>query len=99
MNLPETVCGMPYHPKLAKQNLAHRKLAKIRRLVMAENKIFTVLVGKDHSEKVHDSISIDPLIKACPKLENLYGIDLTNKIGLDEMYHVIKGSPKLLITM
>jgi FkbM family methyltransferase len=65
---------------------------------LSENKIFTILIGKDHSEKLHDSISIDPLIKACPKLENLYGIDLTNKIGLKEMYQVIKGS-SVIITM
>jgi FkbM family methyltransferase len=65
---------------------------------LSENKIFTILIGKDHSEKLHDSISIDPLIKSCPKLENLYGIDLTNKIGLKEMYQVIKGS-SVIITM
>jgi ADP-heptose:LPS heptosyltransferase len=65
---------------------------------LSENKIFTILIGKDHSEKLHDSISIDPLIKACPKLENLYGIDLTNKIGLKEMYQIIKGS-SIIVTM
>ena len=65
---------------------------------LSENKIFTILIGKDHSEKLHDSISVDPLIKACPKLENIYGIDLTNKIGLKEMYQVIKGS-SVIITM
>jgi ADP-heptose:LPS heptosyltransferase len=66
--------------------------------LLAENKIFTVLVGKDHSEKVHDSISIDPLIKKCPKLDNLYGLDLSNKLDLDGMYHVINNA-KVLITM
>lgn len=65
---------------------------------LSENKIFTILIGKDHSEKLHDSISIDLLIKACPKLENLYGLDLTNKIGLKEMYQVIKGS-SVIVTM
>jgi FkbM family methyltransferase len=66
--------------------------------ILAENKIFTVLVGKDHSEKVHDSISVDPIIKKCPKLDNLYGIDLSNKLDLDGMYHVINNS-KVLVTM
>ena len=65
---------------------------------LSENKIFTILIGQDHSEKLHDSISIDPLIKACPKLENLYGLDLTNKIELNEMYQVIKGS-SVIVTM
>ena len=65
---------------------------------LSENKIFTVLIGQDHSEKLHDSISIDPLIKACPKLDNLYGLDLTNIIELEEMYQVIKGS-SVIVTM
>lgn len=66
--------------------------------LMSENKIFTVLVGKDHSEKVHDSISIEPIVKKCPKLNNLYGLDLSNKLDLDGMYHVINDA-KILITM
>jgi FkbM family methyltransferase len=66
--------------------------------LLSENKIFTVLVGKDHSEKVHDSISIEPLVKKCPKLNNLYGLDLTNKLDLDGMYHVINNA-KVLVTM
>jgi FkbM family methyltransferase len=65
---------------------------------LSENKIFTVLIGQDHSEKLHDSISINPLIKACPKLDNLYGLDLTNIIELEEMYQVIKGS-SVIVTM
>jgi FkbM family methyltransferase len=65
---------------------------------LSDNKIFTILIGQDHSEKLHDSISIDPLIKACPKLENLYGLDLTNVIELEEMYQVIKGS-SVIVTM
>ena len=65
---------------------------------LSSNRIFTVLIGKDHSEKVHDSISTDPLLKSCPKLDNLYGLDLCNKIGLNEMYQVIKGG-SCLITM
>jgi hypothetical protein len=66
--------------------------------LLATNKIFTVLVGKDHSEKVHDSISVDPIVKKCPKLDNLYGLDLSNKLDLDGMYHVINGA-KVLVTM
>lgn len=66
--------------------------------IMAENKIFTVLVGKDHSEKVHDSISVEPIVKKCPKLNNLYGLDLANKLDLDGMYHVINNA-KVLVTM
>lgn len=64
----------------------------------SDNEIFTILIGQDHSEKVHNSISIDPLIKACPKLDNLYGLDLTNKIELEEMYQIIKGS-SVIVTM
>lgn len=66
--------------------------------LLSENKIFTVLVGKDHSEKVHDSISVEPLVKKCPKLNNIYGLDLTNKLDLDGMYHVINNA-KVLVTM
>lgn len=65
---------------------------------LSSNRIFTVLIGKDHSEKVHDSISTDPLLKSCPKLDNLHGLDLCNKIGLNEMYQIIKGG-SCLITM
>ena len=65
---------------------------------LSENKIFTILIGQDHKEKVHDSISIEPIIKACPKLDNLYGLDLCNKIELEEMYQVIKNG-MVLITM
>jgi len=65
---------------------------------LSENKIFTILIGKDHSEKVHDSISVEPIVKACPKLDNLYGLDLCNKIGLEEMYQIIKNGT-VLITM
>ena len=65
---------------------------------LSENKIFTILIGKDHSEKVHDSISIEPIVKACPKLDILYGLDFCNKIGLEEMYQVIKNG-MVLITM
>ena len=66
--------------------------------LLTENKIFTVLVGKDHSEKVHNSISVEPIQKKCPKLNNLYGLDLSNKLDLDGMYHVINNA-KILITM
>ena len=65
---------------------------------LSENQIFTVLIGQDHSEKVHDSISIEPIIKECPRLENLYGLDLCNKIELEEMYQVIKRG-SVLVTM
>jgi FkbM family methyltransferase len=65
---------------------------------LSENKIFTILIGQDHKEKVHDSISIEPIVKACPKLDNLYGLDLCNKIELEEMYQVIKNG-MVLITM
>jgi len=65
---------------------------------LSENKIFTILIGHDHKEKVHDSISVEPIIKACPKLDNLYGLDLSNKIELEEMFQVIKNGV-VLITM
>lgn len=65
---------------------------------LSENQIFTILIGQDHSEKVHDSISIEPIIKECPRLENLYGLDLCNKIELEEMYQVIKRG-SVLVTM
>lgn len=65
---------------------------------LSDNKIFTILIGQDHKEKVHDSISVEPIVKACPKLDNLYGLDLCNKIELEEMYQVIKNG-MVLITM
>jgi len=65
---------------------------------LSMNKIFTVLIGQDHSETLHTSVSSEPLIKACPKLENLYGLDLTNVIELEMMYEVISKS-SVLITM
>lgn len=65
---------------------------------LKSNKIFTVLIGKDHQEIVHSSISVEPLVKKCPTFDNLFGIDLTNKIGLNTMFHVINDS-HMLITM
>jgi ADP-heptose:LPS heptosyltransferase len=65
---------------------------------LKSNKIFTVLIGKDHQEIVHSSISIEPLVKKCPTFNNLFGIDLTNKIGLNTMFHIINDS-HVLITM
>lgn len=65
---------------------------------LSDNKIFTVLIGMDHKEIVHESITTDPLTKECPKLNNLYGIDLTNKISLEETYQIIKNG-KILISM
>ena len=56
---------------------------------LSKEKIFTVLIGNDHKEQVHKSISDEPIVKSCPKLENLYGLDLTNKIELEEMYQLI----------
>jgi len=65
---------------------------------LTENKIYTILIGKDHEEIVHGSISETPIQKKCPKLSNLYGLDLTNSIGLEEMYKIIKNS-RVLITV
>jgi len=65
---------------------------------LKNNKIFTVLIGKDHQEIVHSSISAEPLVKKCPTFDNLFGVDLTNKIGLNTMFHIINDSP-MLITM
>lgn len=56
---------------------------------LAKNKIFTVTIGMDYQETLHQSVSKEPLVKKCPTFENLYGLDLTNKGSLDDMWHVI----------
>jgi len=62
------------------------------------NKIFTVLIGYGHREKLSDTVSDTPLEKICPKFDNLYGLDLSNKGDMDDMYHVINNS-QLIVTM
>lgn len=65
---------------------------------LTENKFFTILIGYGHRENLSKSVSDVPLEKICPKFENLYGLDLSNKGDMDDMYHVIEGA-QCIITM
>ena len=65
---------------------------------LSDNKIFTVLIGFGYKEKLHESLSDQPLEKVCPDFNNLYGIDLTNQGSVSDMWWVINGS-KCIVTM
>jgi ADP-heptose:LPS heptosyltransferase len=65
---------------------------------LKENKIFTVLVGAGYKESVHHSIGDKPLSKDCPMFDDYYGLDLTNKGNISDMWWVINGS-ECFITM
>jgi len=65
---------------------------------LSDNKIFTVLIGFGHKESVHHSISTIPLEKQCPSFDNLYGLDLTNKGTMSDMWHVINRA-NCIVTM
>jgi ADP-heptose:LPS heptosyltransferase len=65
---------------------------------LSDNKIFTVLIGFGYKEKLHESLSDQPLEKVCPDFNNLYGIDLTNQGSVSDMWWVINGST-CIITM
>lgn len=65
---------------------------------LRENKIFTVLIGSGYREELHKSYSDKPLDKYCPTFENVYGLDLTNKGTMSDMWWVINGS-QCIVTM
>lgn len=65
---------------------------------LAYNKIYTITVGMDYSEILHDSVSKKPLVKKCPQFRSLYGMDLTNKGSLSDMWHVINEA-ECIVTM
>jgi hypothetical protein len=65
---------------------------------LKQNQIFTVLIGAGYREELHHSYSDKPLDKECPMFDDYYGLDLTNKGTMSDMWWVINGS-KCLITM
>jgi FkbM family methyltransferase len=65
---------------------------------LKDNQIFTVLIGAGYREKLHHSYSDKPLDKECPMFDDYYGLDLTNKGSMSDMWWVIDGS-QCLITM
>jgi len=65
---------------------------------LKSKKIFTVLVGAGYKEIVHQSIGDGPLSKECPMFDDYYGLDLTNKGNMDDMFWVINGA-KCIVTM
>ena len=65
---------------------------------LKEKNIFTVLVGAGYKEPVHVSLGDKPLTKECPMFDNYYGLDLTNKGSMGDMYWVMKGS-ECIVTM
>lgn len=56
---------------------------------LAENNIFTVLIGQGYTEKLHTSLGKNVLEKACPFFDNLYGIDLSEQGTISDMWHVM----------
>lgn len=65
---------------------------------LKDNNIFTVLIGFGYREILHSSYSDKPLDKECPMFDDYYGLDLTNKGSMSDMYWVIKNS-QAIITM
>lgn len=65
---------------------------------LKNNKIFTVLIGSGYREVLHSSYSDKPLDKECPLFDNYYGLDLTNKGSMSDMWWVINGA-QAIVTM
>jgi FkbM family methyltransferase len=65
---------------------------------LKENNIFTVLVGAGYKEELHRSYSSGSLEKDCPMFDDYYGLDLTNRGSISDMWWVINRS-QCLITM
>jgi ADP-heptose:LPS heptosyltransferase len=65
---------------------------------LKENKIFTVLVGAGYKESLHRSYSDGTLVKDCPMFDDYYGLDLTNKGSVVDIWWVINGS-ECFVTM
>lgn len=65
---------------------------------LAENNIFTVLVGKSYTEYLHSSIEDGVLHKKCPTFTNLLGIDLTEQGTISDLWHIINGA-EIIVTM
>ena len=65
---------------------------------LKDNKIFTVLIGSGYREILHSSYSDKPLDKECPLFDGYYGLDLTNKGTMSDMWWVIQNS-RAIVTM
>ncbi len=65
---------------------------------LKDNEIFTVLIGSGYREILHSSYSDKPLDKECPLFEDYYGLDLTNKGTMSDMWWVIQNS-QAIVTM
>ena len=65
---------------------------------LKEKNIFTVLIGFGYREELHKSYSDKPLDKECPMFDDYYGLDLTNKGSMSDMFWVMNGS-QAVITM
>ena len=65
---------------------------------LKENNIFTVLVGAGYKEELHRSYSGGSLEKDCPMFDDYYGLDLTNKGNMSDMWWMINGA-ECLVTM
>jgi ADP-heptose:LPS heptosyltransferase len=65
---------------------------------LKDNKIFTVLIGSGYREILHSSYSDKPLDKECPLFDDYYGLDLTNKGTMSDMWWVIQNS-QAIVTM
>ena len=65
---------------------------------LKENKIFTVLVGAGYKESLHLSYSDGSLVKDCPMFDDYYGLDLTNKGTVGDMWWVMNGA-QCIVTM
>jgi len=64
---------------------------------LKEQGIFTITIGLDHYETLHSSVSNERLLKKCPVFKDLYGMDLTNKIDLDDMRYIFEKA-SILVT-
>ena len=65
---------------------------------LKEQNIYTVLIGSGYKESIHVSLGDEPLTKECPMFDDYYGLDLTNKGSVGDMYWIMKGA-ECIVTM
>lgn len=63
---------------------------------LREQNVFTVIIGKGYTEKLHKSYNVDALEKTCPSFDNLYGLDLTDQGTISDMWHVLNNATALV---
>jgi len=97
VELPEKYVVLHVTTNWANRTWAYDNWVKLIKW-LKENNIFTVLVGAGYKEQIHQSIGDKPISKDCPMFDDYYGLDLTNKGNISDMWQVINGG-ECFITM